>query len=301
VTEIPSYWDGSRVSCPFLYADDGAGLALVNDLFSVSRDPTREYVDNMLFAARPGQDGTLTLRVSEIRAEESFIDRMSLSEVDVPDGYAAALSPGGRAFSVRDAAPAQTVSGGHAAALAAADGKGVRGYDGVAVVAEFATPGPGAVLLLTADGFQHDGSAGHFMAKRPAMRVAAFADGRWTPVGEAHPRELTDATAFNVAPFVRGGRVKMRVTCASCDTSVYQLIDRLALSSAPSGLARVHTLQAAVTGSSSRAAALLAARDGRREHLVPGQSLTFRLPDPGADAYIITSVAWYREVDGDRK
>ena len=301
VDQIPSWWDGSRASCPFLYADDGAGMALVNDLFSVSRDPKREYVDNMLFAAKPGADGTLALRVSEVRAEESFIDRMSLSAVDVPDGYDAALSPGGHAFSVRDAQPAQTVSGGHKAALAADDGRGVRGYEGVAVIAEFAAPGPGAVLLLTADGFQRDGSTGHFLAKRPALRVAAFADGRWTPVGEAHPRELTDTTAFNVARFVRGERVKVRVTCTSCDTSVYQLIDRLALSSAPSGLARVHPLQAAVTGPSPRAAALLAARDGRREHLVPGQSLTFRLPDPGADAYIITSVAWYREVSGDRK
>jgi hypothetical protein len=294
VMELPSYWDGSRSSCPFLSAYDGAGLAPVNDVFSVSRDPKREYADSMLFDAEPGPDGTLEVRVAEIRAEESFIDRIALRAVDVPDGYAAALSPGGRAFSVRDAAPAQAVSGLDAASLAAADGEGVKGYDGVSVVAGFTAPGPGAVLLLTADGFEYDGGSRRITAKRPALRVAVYAGGRWTPVGEAHPRELADTTAFDLAPFVRGGRVEVRVTSVSCDASVYQLIDRLALSSAPSGLAHVRTLSPIVTGPSPHTAASLAARDGERAHLIPGQSVAFRLLDPGADAYVIESVGWYR-------
>ena len=65
---------------------------------------------------------------------------------------------------------------------------------------------------------------------------------------------------------------------------------------APSGLARVRTLAARVSGPASDAAARLRARDGSRVHLVPGQTITLTVPDPGADAYSIDSVGWYREL-----
>jgi hypothetical protein len=296
IKKMPSWWDGTVKSCPFLYAWDGGVFAEVNDIISVSRDPKREYVDSMMFAAKPLADGWLELRVSEVRSEESFLDLIALRAVDVPDGFAAALSPDGRAYSVRDAAPALSVSGAPAKALAAKDGLGLKGYDGAAVTAEFAAPGRDAVLLLTVDGFQHDGSKPVISPKRPGIRVEAFADGVWTLVGEAHPRELSDTTAFDVAPFARGGRVKVRVTSVSCDTSVFQLIDRLALSSAPSGLARVRTLSPRATGPVRDAATRLRARDDSRVHLVPGQTIILTVPDPGADAYIIDSVGWYREL-----
>jgi hypothetical protein len=115
-------------------------------------------------------------------------------------------------------------------------------------------------------------------------------------VGEAHPRELADTTAFDVARFARAGRVKVRVTAVSCDTSVFQLIDRLALSTAPSGLARVRALAPRVSGPGRDTAASLRARDDDRVHLVPGQTITLTMPDPGADAYIIDSIGWYREL-----
>lgn len=301
IKEMPSWWDGSVKSCPFLYAWNGTAFSEVNDIVSVSRDPKREYVDSMLFAARPLADGRLELRVSEVRSEESFLDLIELRAVDVPDGFAAALSPDGRAYSVRDTAPALSARGVSAEALAAKDGAGLKGYDGVAVTAEFAAPGRDAILLLTVDGFQHDGTRPVISPKRPGIRVEAFADGSWTIVGEAHPRELSDTTAFDVAPFARGGRVEVRVTSMSCDTSVFQLIDRLALSSAPSGLARVRTLSPRVTGPAGGAAALLRSRDDRRVHMVPGQTITLTVPDPGADAYIIDSVGWYRELGGGRE
>ncbi|MDO8914907.1 MAG: hypothetical protein Q7W16_02340 [Coriobacteriia bacterium] len=293
---LPAGWDGSVKSCPFLYAWDGAAFSEVNDIISVSRDPKREYVDSMLFAAKASADGRLELRVSEVRDEESFIDQIALRAVDVPDGYTAALSPDGRAYSVRDAAPALSVSGVPASALTSVDGAGLQGYDGVSATAEFAAPGRDAVLLLTVDGFQHDATKPVISPKRPGVRVEAFADGTWTLVGEARPRELADTTAFDVARFARAGRVKVRITAVSCDTSVFQLVDSIALSSAPSGLARVRTLAPRVSGPGSDAAARLRDRDDSRVHLVPGQTITLTVPDPGADAYIIDSIGWYREL-----
>jgi hypothetical protein len=300
VKTMPSWWDGSRGSCPFLYTFDGQRFVPANDIISVSRDAGREYVDSMLFDARPGADGLLEVRVVEVREEESFLDMVALEAVNVPDGYDVALSPDGRAFSVRGAVPAFRVSGASAGALATVDGVGLSGYDGMSVVAEFAAPGPGAVLLMTVDGFEHDSSQPRIVPKRPAVRVEAFADRRWTLVGEAHPRELADTTAFDLAPFVSAGRVTVRVTTVSCDTSVYQLVDRLALSSAPSGLARTRALAASVSGPEPGAAAALASRDGVRTHLVSGQRLTFTAYDAGADAYVIESVGWYRELPAAR-
>jgi hypothetical protein len=293
---LPSGWDGSVKSCPFLYAWNGTAFAQVNDIISVSRDVEREYLDSMLFAAKASADGRLELRVSEVRAEESFLDQIALRAVDVPDGYTAALSPDGRAYSVRDAASALSVSGVSASALTDVDGVGLKGYDGVGLTAQFAAPGRDAVLLLTVDGFQHDATRPVMSPKRPGVRVEAFADGAWTLVGEAHPRELADTTAFDVARFARAGRVKVRVTAVSCDTSVFQLIDRLALSTAPSGLARVRALAPRVSGPGRDTAASLRARDDDRVHLVPGQTITLTMPDPGADAYIIDSIGWYREL-----
>lgn len=291
-----SWWDGSRSSCPFVYAFDGEGFSAVNDIISVSRDPKREYPDSMLFAALPSPNGMLELAVREIRAEESFLDCLRLRAVDVPDGFVAALSPAGDAFSVRDAAPPIAATGTSVAALTFVDREGFAAYDGRAVTAEFAAEGPDAVLLLTVDGFEHDASTPLFTPKQPAIRVEAFAGDAWHSVGEAHPRDLADTTAYDVARFVRNGRVRVRVTGVSCDSSVFQLIDRLALSSAPSDLARLRDLAPSVIGPAADAAALLWARDDRRVHLTPGQELRFRVPDPRADAYVVESVGWYREL-----
>ncbi len=296
VKTMPSWWDGTVKSCPFLYAWDGRAFSPVNDIISVSRDPSREYVDSMLFAAASSRDGMLELRVSEVRAEESFIDRLALRAVDVPEGYDAAMSPDGTAYSVRGASAALRVSGAPAAALAAVDGIGLKGYDDATVTAEFHAGGPGAVLLMTVDGFERDGSTPSLVPKRPGIRVEALADGRWTFVGEAHPREQSDTTAFDVAAFVRRERVTVRITAVSCDASVFQLVDRLALSSAPGDRARVRILAPTVVGPLRGAASALQSRDDRRVHLVPGQTIRLTLPDPGADAYIIDSVGWYREL-----
>jgi hypothetical protein len=51
-----------------------------------------------------------------------------------------------------------------------------------------------------------------------------------------------------------------------------------------------------VSGPGRDTAASLRARDDDRVHLVPGQTITLTMPDPGADAYIIDSIGWYREL-----
>jgi hypothetical protein len=301
-----SWWDKSRQSCPFLLAWDGERFSAANDIISVSRDPQREYIDFMRFDAMPLRDGTFEARVSEIRGEESFLDLVRLWAIDVPDGFDAAVSPDGRAFSVANARPPVAVTGVSAAAVDAQDGTGLAAYDGAPMTATFDAPSKDAVLLVTVDGFERS-PAGQGLPlappRRPAVLVEALVDGGWVTVGEVHPRENLDTAAFDVSPRVRNRRVTVRLTGVSCFSGVYQLVDRVALSTARSDLARLRPIATDVTAQiapdasapSTNAAELLGSKDGRRLHMMPGDSLRFSAPDPGADAFAVESVGWYRE------
>lgn len=284
-----SWWDNSRSSCPYLYAWDGTGFSAVNDIISVSRDPKREYTDWMLFGSVP-RAGELAIRIEEVRAEESFLDHVRVWAIDVADGLEAALTPEGRALSVDAGTPTPLVlPAGTAPLVATEDGLGVHAYDGSQVEAVFAVPRTGAVLLMTATGFEDDGTVPRIMPKRPGIVVEAFSDGVWKRVGEAHPREQSDTTAFDLGEHVRGGVVRVRVTSISCDTSRYHLIDRLALSGAPSDGATMREVR-------MTAPAQLSARDGERLHLTPGEWVELTGADSTADAYAIESVGWYRQL-----
>lgn len=289
------WWDGSQSSCPFLFAFDGTRFSAVNDIISVSRDPKAEYVDPMLFRASPNSDGTLEVFIREITAEESFIDRVTLSAVDVPDGYSPAVTPGGEALSVGFGRAPVSAEGAPVRDLSRDDGAGWDAFAGGQLEATFDVPGEDAVLLMSVDGFEVDGpSEGEPLFQRPSLPIEAFVDGAWVAAGTVYPREEAFTAAVDLSAFVRDGRVRVRVGATSCHEHRYQLVDSLLLSTAPRGLARVTPLAPQVAGPVADAAALLAERDDRRVHLTPGQTIRFTLPDPGADAYLLESVGWYR-------
>lgn len=293
------WWDGSRKSCPFLFAWNGQRFSSVNDIISVSRDPLHEYPDFMRFDAERLSNGTLEVRVSEIRSEESFLDRLALWAVDVPHGYGVELSPDGHAYSVGAAHLPFGVSGASMASLSAEDGRGFRASSGASMTATFDAPSYDAVLLLSVDGFEQDAAGRGALvlpAQRPGVIVEALADGRWTRVGEVRPRENRDTSALDVSPWVRGGKLTVRIVGASCFSGVYQLVDRIALSTARRDLAHMRPVVARVSATNPDAADLLACRDGRRMRLSPGETVSLAAPYPRADALVVESVGWYREL-----
>lgn len=296
--KLPSALTPQRKSCPYVLAFDGTAFQAVNDIISVSRDPAREYDDRMVFAAAPSRDGTFELRIAEIRDEESFLDFVRFSAV-VPDaGFEAVATPGDVVLSVRDAASAVAVRGADASNLGAEDGRGFRGSDGASFEAEFLAPGPNAVLLVSSDGFEVDaGGPGAELGKRPALFVDAWSGGRWWPAGTVYPRERRDRVGVDVSAFREAGRVRVRLRAASCNTGVYQLVDRVALSTAPRDRVRVRALRPLrVQSRFSGAAALIAAVDDRRLHTRPGDTVRFVFGDPGTRTFLVESRGWYRAV-----
>lgn len=291
----PSWWDGSRPSCPYLYAFDGSGFAAVNDIISVSRDPSREYDDRLLFSAE-GRAGVLELRVAEVRGEESFVDALSLTAVDLEPGFAAAVTPEGRVLSVGASRAPARVAGAAAAAVAYADGFGAKAFDGDAIEAEWpVADGSPAVLMLTIDGFEADGAEGAPTGERPAVSVEVWRGGAWRATSTVYPKGQPDAMAVDLTGMAEGGRLRVRLVVASCHERKYQLLDRVALSTARTDAVSVRSVpfaSAELGGRDVRAG--LASADGMRVHTVPGDVLYLKCADPGADRYVLTARGWYR-------
>lgn len=291
----PSWWDGSRPSCPYLYAFDGSGFGAINDLISVSRDPSREYDDRLMFSAT-GSGGVLELRVAEVRGEESFVDALGLSAVDLQPGFDAAVTPDGRVLSIAGLRPPAAVTGAGEAEVGAVDGVGHKAFDGDAIEASWpVAPGAPAVLVLATDGFEADGPEGAPTGERPAIAVKAWRGGGWRTVSTVYPKEQADSMAVDLTGVAEGGTLRVRLEVASCHERKYQLVDRIALSTARTDAVSVRPVpfaSAELRGADVRD--VLASADGRRMHTVPGDVLYLTCADPGADRYVMTTRGWYR-------
>jgi hypothetical protein len=304
----PSDWDGTRPSCPYVYAFDGRRFRLVNDIISVSRGPGHEYDDWMLLRGRPGMNGVTEVRIAETRSEESFLDRIALYAVDAARGRELAATPDGQVLALGAVrAPdkasladrrAAGASPANVRSLASIDGAGPGLFDGDRLTASFAAPGPAAVLVISVDGFETAGADGAPLGRRPAIYVEAATGGgggRWVRAGVVYPRERTATTALDVSRFASGGRLAVRLTATSCNAGKYQILDRLGLSSSPVRPARLTPISltwAKRRGSDVRAA--LSATDGRRLHTVPGDVIRLGFRDPGAGDLLMLARGWYR-------
>ncbi len=305
VEDMPTWWDGTVDSCPYLYVWDGERFSPVNDIISVSRDPEREYDDFMMFAATPSADGAYDVRIVEVRNEESWLDLVGFSAVDVPDGMGAAVSPGGDAYSIGAVRTPDPISAISPMALDRADraiglidGRGLRLYDGPGPEAVFSGVGGDAVLLITMDGFENNGAPGAPLFKRPAVHVEAWNGSAWIAAGTVHPRERTDTTALDVSRFVVDQQVRVRLSSDSCNVGTFQLLDRLALSTADRSLVRVTPLaiDSALLGTTD-VRSTLAAADGVRIHTVPGDSIDILFAAGDPDCFIVESRGWYRPLE----
>jgi hypothetical protein len=316
----PGNWDGSRPSCPYVYAFDGRRFRLMNDIISVSRGLGHEYDDWMLVPSRPLTSGTGELRIAETRNEESFLDRLALWAVGAPRGRELAATPDGQVLAVGPVRPPSAVGftsrGATAGAppsarsLAAVDAKGPGLFDGDRLTASFAAPGRAAVLVLSVDGFETAGADGAPLGRRPAIQVEARSSRgpgsapRWVPAGVVYPRERTATTALDLSRFASGGRVAVRLTATSCNAGKYQLLDRLGLSSAPVARARLRRIRlsfATLGRAAARGAADvrsdLSVTDGRRAHTVPGDVIRLRFRAPPTGSLLLLSRGWYRPLN----
>lgn len=285
-------------SCPYLYAFDGSRFVSVNDIFSVSRDPKREYDDQLLFSAR-GRSGVLPLRIKEVRDEESFIDSIKLTAIDCEQGFTAAVTPEGRLLSVAGQRAPERVYGARQAEVAAVDGAGAPLRDSSSIVAQWAMPSraEAAVLLLSSDGFEDDGVAGQALGQRPTMTVEVWDGREWRSAGAVYPKEETDTMAVDLSQWAGQAELVVRITGASCHTLKYQSIDRIALSTARSDAVRSWQLPlASATFRGGDVLGSLATSDDVRVHTTPGDVVYLRAEDVGADAYLLTSRGWYRPV-----
>lgn len=295
IEDMPDWWDGTVDSCPYLYVFDGEALRPVNDIISVSRDPEREYDDFMLFEALPSDDGAYDVQIVEVRNEESWLDRIAFSAIDVPDGMGAAVSPDGEVFSTGNVMAPAAAWGASAATLGRLDGQTVRLCDGTGPKALFTGVRSDAVLLLSMDGFEDDGDPGAVLFQRPTVFVEAWDGSAWVSAGAVHPREQADTMALDLSAFVVEGEVLVRLASDSCHADKYQLLDRLALSTADRSLAQVARID---TGSATLGAAdvreTLRVSDDVRVHTVPGDSIEIRFAASDADCFVIESRGWYR-------
>ncbi|GAB4279814.1 MAG: hypothetical protein Kow0056_13490 [Coriobacteriia bacterium] len=295
--EMPDWWDGTVDSCPFLYVWDGQDFVALNDIISVSRDPEREYDDYMSFDTLPQNDGGFEVRIIEVRDEESWLDEVAVWAVDVPDGYGYAVDSEGNLYSTgRILAPAQA-RGASPGVLGRVDGEAVRIWDGPGPEAVFRGVGDDAVLLLAVDGFEDDGDPGALLFQRPTIFVEAWDGEGWVDAGIVRPRDELDTMAVDVSEFVRDGEVRVRLRSDSCHVGKYQLLDRLALSTADSSLAAYSPVRYSATAGGEDVSGLLSAADDERVHTMPGDSIALTFEAESADGFVMKSRGWYRPLE----
>ncbi len=297
--EMPDWWDGTVDSCPYVYAWDGRSFVAVNDIISVSRDPVREYDDFMLFRSLAQPDGTLEVRVAEVRTEESFLDRIVMKGVVPDDGFGAVVTPSGDVLSVRDPVGPDRARAAAPSALAAVDGTGVKLYSGSRFEASWSVGDAGdAVMLLAMDGFEDLGDMGLPLFQRPAVTVEAYVEGAWRPAGTIFPREQLDEMALDVSRFIDEGTVRLRFSATSCHVEKFQFVDAVRLSTAPTDRVTVRALDPiGITLDGRDVSAELASTDGLRVHTVPGDVIRFRYAGVSTTLFVAESRGWYRDLE----
>ncbi len=117
----------TKDSCPFLYADDGAGFRLEGELYSGAVFRDTERLDFLKLHHLSERGGRYTLRIANEALETQMTDLLSLLVVDHPDGVEVLAGADGDVRTVRaPAAPAEAIdSTGRDCreALAASDGR----------------------------------------------------------------------------------------------------------------------------------------------------------------------------------
>lgn len=236
--EDPSTW----ASCPWVAGWDGTDFIADNDIYSVARFASGEYIDYCKLNRELRPAGTnYLLQVQEKDTEDSFTDWVALEQIDHERDVAVAPNQEGLLSSYRPAnlvtprAAVDSAGSNVLALVSRPDGLGYDAYNGQTVLLDFgnADVSAGGVLVLRVKGFLLGSGAEAPYSGPPAIVIETQdAQQQWQERGRLLPRFDFSVSAFDLSPYLSSDNPRIRLRSVSHSIK-YHLIDYVALHPGP--------------------------------------------------------------------
>ncbi|SEM80889.1 hypothetical protein SAMN04489760_1517 [Syntrophus gentianae] len=307
--EDPSAW----ASCPWVAPWNGTRFEVDNDIYSVARMSSNEYLDFYRLAVPLIAKGDVyPIEVQERESEDSYTDYVELLEIDHAAGVSVAVDEKGAIHSYKPAKlikPVSALAKGNdvTALLTKKDDKGFAAYNGATVTVNFGKVdvARGATLILGVKGFVLGTGKPQPYSGTPAVVVETMDKNRvWQERGRLLPRFEHSVAAFDLKPFLTAGqKVAVRLRSVSHDVK-YHLIDYVAFfaDSAPDfSVAEVAPSKA--TYASQNVLGDLQSADGNYAKMSPGDKISLEFPVKPLAAksvreFIFVSKGYYEPTSG---